>query len=249
MRTSIKALLASSVLAVATLASSPAFADDTAPPSDFTVSGNVALVTDYRFRGVSLSGGDPAIQGGITVSHSSGFYVGTWSSSIRGGDVYGEQELDLFGGWTGQVTSGLSLDAGLLVYVYPGSQTGNADYWEPYASISGTVGPATAKVGVAYAWSQSSLGDQDNTYVYGNLDVGVPNTPITVSGHVGYTDGVLSPYILAGGTKRNGWDYSIGASAAVWGPLSLGVSYIGVDGPSVNGLTDDAVVGTLTASF
>ena len=44
--------------------------------------GNVSLTTDYRFRGVSLSGGDPAIQGGITATHDSGFYVGAWSSSI-----------------------------------------------------------------------------------------------------------------------------------------------------------------------
>src|SRR5512139_3079283 len=60
MLTSVRSLLAATVLAGSVLASAPAFADDTAPPSDITVTGNVALTTDYRFRGVSLSGGDPA---------------------------------------------------------------------------------------------------------------------------------------------------------------------------------------------
>ncbi|MDE8652648.1 TorF family putative porin [Novosphingobium album (ex Liu et al. 2023)] len=249
MLTSIRGLVAASLFAATALATAtPALADDE-PASEITVTGNVALTTDYRFRGVSLSAGDPAIQGGITVTHASGFYVGTWSSSIASSDVYGGQELDLFGGWSGEVASGLTVDAGLLYYVYPGGHVGDANYFEPYASIAGAVGPAKVKVGVAYAWDQNSLGDDDNLYVYSNLDVGIPNTPLTVSAHLGYTDGVLAPAILAGGTDDSGIDWSIGASATLFGPLSLGVSYIGVDGPSVDGLTDDAVVATLTASF
>ena len=257
MHTSIRGLLAASMLAGCALAATPALADDAAPaaaaPKPITITGNVSLVTDYRFRGVSLSGGDPAIQGGITVSHKTGVYVGTWSSSIRGGSVYGEQELDVFGGWTGEVTPGLTLDAGLLYYVYPGGHVGKANYFEPYASVSGTAGPAKLKVGVAYAWKQKSLLDiagnkHDNLYVYGNVDIGIPTTPVTVSGHVGYTDGVLAPCYYCNGDKT-GVDWSIGASATVYGPLSVGVSYIGVTGPSVKSFTNDAVVGTLTASF
>ena len=122
MNMSVRGALAATLLAGTALAATPAFADEADAPAEITISGNVALTTDYRFRGVSLSGGDPAIQGGITVTHETGLYVGTWSSSIRGGDYYGEQELDLFGGWSGEVTSGLTLDAGLLIYVYPGNE-------------------------------------------------------------------------------------------------------------------------------
>ena len=109
------------------------------------------------------------------------------------------------------------------------------------------------KVGVSYAWKQNALPSvagtkHDNLYVYGNLDVAIPNTPVTVSGHIGYTDGVLAPCYYCTGDKT-GIDYSVGASATVYGPLSVGVSYIGVSGPSINNYTDDAVVGTLTASF
>jgi uncharacterized protein (TIGR02001 family) len=252
--------MAATVLACSTLATTPALAQDDAPAaqSDLTVTGNVSLVTDYRFRGVSLSGGDPAIQGGITLNHSSGFYVGTWSSSLQSTPVYGSQELDIFGGWTGEVASGLTLDAGLLYYVYPNGHLGDANYWEPYVSLSGSLGPARLKVGAAYDWKQKGLLDNagnkaDNLYVYGNLDVGVPGTPLTVSGHIGYTDGVLSPCYYCAGTgtfnDKTGWDYSIGASATIFGPLTAGISYIGVSGASVNDYTDDAVVGTLTASF
>lgn len=260
MLTSVRSLLVASMLAGSVLAATPALAEDEAPAakSDFTVTGNVALVTDYRFRGVSLSGGDPAIQGGITVSHSSGFYVGAWSSSLAHTPVYGDQELDVFGGWTGEVASGLTVDAGLLYYVYPSGHVGDGNYWEPYASISGALGPAKLKVGVAYDWKQKGLLDNagnkdDNLYVYGNLDVGVPTTPLTVSAHLGYTDGVLSPCYYCAGTPtfndKTGWDWSLGASATVFGPLTVGVSYIGVSGVSVDGYTDDTVVGTLTAAF
>ncbi len=260
MLTSVRGLMAATVLACSTLATTPALAQDDAPAaqSDLTVTGNVSLVTDYRFRGVSLSGGDPAIQGGITLNHSSGFYIGTWSSSLQSTPVYGGQELDIFGGWTGKVASGLTLDAGLLYYVYPNGHLGDANYWEPYVSLSGSLGPAKLKVGAAYDWKQKGLLDNagnkaDNLYVYGNLDVGVPGTPLTVSGHIGYTDGVLSPCYYCAGTgtfnDKTGWDYSIGASATIFGPLTAGISYIGVSGASVNDYTDDAVVGTLTASF
>src|SRR3990170_7375763 len=102
MLTSVRGLLAATILAGSALASAPAFAQDEeeAAPA-ITISGNVALTTDYRFRGVSLSAGDIALQGGIDVVHESGFYVGTWASSIQGGTPYGEVELDLYCGWGG----------------------------------------------------------------------------------------------------------------------------------------------------
>lgn len=245
MLTSVRSLMAATILAGTALAATPAFAQEEAT-SDITVSGNVALVTDYRFRGVSFSNGDPAIQGGIDIAHSSGFYVGTWGSSIEDSPTFGEMELDIYGGWSGDVTPGLTVDVGLLYYAYPAKDNGGgpSDYFEPYASISTTVGPVGATLGVAYAWDQDSLGDQDNLYIYTDLEAGIPSTPITVSGHLGYTDGVLAP-----DTDGDAIDWSIGASVTVLGGLSLGVSYIGVEGPSIKNFTDDAVVGTLSYSF
>ena len=244
MRTSIKALAASTLLAGIGFAT-PAFADETDPPSEVTLSGYVQGVSDYRFRGLSLSGGDAALQGSINVNHSSGFYVGAWASSLEDSAVYGSTELDLYAGWTGEVTPGLTLDAGLLYYVYPNGDVGDANVFEPYASLSTTMGPVSAKLGVAYAWEQDSLGGDDNLYLFTDLGVAVPNTPISLSAHLGYTDGALSPGLLTGTGKGNGFDYSLGATYAVTSNLSLGVSYVGVDGNSFDSFSNDAVVATV----
>ena len=254
MLTSFRGLVAATLTTAGLMLATPAFAQDegeaeTESTGDFTLSGNVALTTDYRFRGVSLSNGNPALQSGFDVVHKSGFYIGTWDSSLDSGDAYGDLELDFYGGWSGQVSEGLTLDAGMAWYTYPSEDVGaNVDYFEPYASLAFTLGPATATVGGAYAWKQDALGDKDNIYVYTDLGSDIPNTPISVSAHLGYTDGALAPPYLAGEADESGLDWSLGASAAV-GAFSLGVSYIGTEGPSIDGFTDDTVVATLSASF
>ncbi len=249
MLTSIRSLAAATALAGAFFASVPAFADETDPPKDITVTGNVALVSDYRFRGLSLSGGDFAVQGAININHSSGFYIGAWASSLEDSPVYGNAEVDVYAGWTGSVGGGLTADVGLLYYVYPNGTVGDANVFEPYASLSTTVGPVSAKVGVTYAWEQNSLGGDDNLYLFTDLGVGIPSTPVTISGHLGYTSGALSPNLLTLKSTDGGFDYSIGATANVTKNLSVGVSYVGVDGNSFNSFSNDAVVGTVKLSF
>ena len=247
MLTSVRSLLAATALAGA-FAATPALAQEEESTPSVTVTGSASVTSDYRFRGVSLSGGDPAIQAGITVSHESGFYVGTWGSSIDDGgtDIYGEMELDLFAGWSGEVADGVKVDAGILLYAYPTNEFGPVDYWEPYASVAGTFGPVTAKLGMAYAWEQDGLGGNDNFYVYTNFDTAIPGAPVTLSAHLGYTDGVLAPPLLAGTGDDNGLDWSIGATASIYSGLSAGVSYVGDEGPSIDGFTDDAIVATLS---
>ena len=256
MLTFLRNLSVASALAGAAFVATPAVAQDEGAvtgPSDFTVSGNVAIVTDYRFRGVSLSGGDFAIQGGIDVAHSSGFYVGTWASSLDdGGSGLGDMELDVYGGWSGDIASNLKLDAGLLYYIYPAKDQGfgKSDYFEPYVKLSSQFGPLGATLGVAYAWDQKALGSEDNLYIFTDLEVGIPRTPITLTGHLGYTDGALAPDYLGGfNNDQTALDWSIGASATVLGGLTVGVSYVGVEGKSIKNATNDAVVGTLSYSF
>lgn len=249
MLTSFRGLMAVSLAAAGLSLATPAMAQAEEEASDFTISANVALTTDYRFRGVSLSGGDPAIQGGFDVAHDSGFYVGTWASSIKGGPAYGDLELDIYAGWSGNLTDAVSVDVGVLYYLYPTEDLGlDTDYIEPYASIGVNFGPAEATFGVAYAPEQDSLGGDDNLYLYTDLGVGIANTPFTLTGHLGYTDGPLAPPLLAGSADDTGLDWSIGASVTE-GNFELGVAYIGVEGPSVNDYTDDALVATISASF
>jgi uncharacterized protein (TIGR02001 family) len=252
MLTSIRGLVAATLFVGAAFAATPAFADEAAAeteaPADITVSGYVTGVTDYRFRGLSYSGGDYAIQGSINVNHSSGFYVGAWGSNLEDSAVYGNGELDLYAGWTGALAESVTADVGVTYYVYPNGKVGDANYFEPYASLSTTMGPVSAKVGVAYAWSQDSLANDDNLYVYTDLGVGIPDTPVALSAHLGYTDGVLSPKLLTGGTG-GGFDYSVGATYNITEKLSVGVSYVGVEGASIDSFSNDAVVGSVKLAF
>lgn len=211
-----KALLALSIL-TGFGAATPAFAQD---GSGFSVSGGATLVSDYRFRGISLSDEDVALQGTLNLNHDSGFYAGAWASSLDDTPLYGEVELDLYAGWTKEVASGTSVDVGLLYYVYPDG-TGDSDYFEPYAKVSHTIGPVKGTVGLAYAWDQSAIGNDDNIYVFADLAAGIPGTPVTLKAHAGHSDGSLSP-------TGNYWDWSVGAEAAV-GPVTVGVAYVDTD--------------------
>ncbi|MEZ5743382.1 MAG: TorF family putative porin [Sphingomonadaceae bacterium] len=247
MLTSMRGLVAATILAGSTLAAAPAFAQD--EESDITISGNAAVTSDYRFRGISLSNGNVAIQGGIDVSHSSGIYIGTWGSSLTSGD-YGAIELDIYGGWSGDLAEGVSADVGVLYYAYPDGLTGaDLDYVEFYGSLGFGLGPAEATFGVAYAPSQDSLGNDDNIYAYVDLGAGIPDTPISLSAHLGYTDGVLAPPLLGGALDDSGFDWSLGADFALSENLSVGVMYVDSEGPSINNFTDSAIVATLSVSF
>ena len=72
---------------------------------------------------------------------------------------------------------------------------------------------------------------------------------MTVSAHLGYTNGSLAPTLLAGTNDDSAFDWSLGASATVLGKLTFGVSYVGVQGPSIRDLTDDTVVFSVGATF
>lgn len=105
----------------------------------FDISANVALVSDYRFRGISQTGKDAAIQGGFDMSFEPGFYLGTWASSVDFGDVddgsgsYGTMEIDYYTGWAGPIgDTDFAVDVGYAYYQYPGDTvdpTGDYDEW------------------------------------------------------------------------------------------------------------------------
>ncbi|MEQ1687092.1 MAG: TorF family putative porin [Sphingopyxis sp.] len=258
MRTSIKGLLTLSLLTFA----APAMADEEAdPPSDITVTGGISLVSDYRFRGISFSAEDIAVQGTININHSSGIYLGTWASSLDDTPVYGHTEVDIYAGYATEVAPGTTLDVGLLYYYYPNGDARaapvlpatvgvalNSDYFEPYASIKTTLGSVTVKLGAAYAWDQVALGSADNIYVFTDLGLGVPNTPISLNAHLGYSDGALA-------LGSNYWDWSLGADWAVGRGLTVGVKYVDSDLnqltgiPAADTLYDATVLFTIGASF
>lgn len=214
--------------------------DEAAKP--FTVSGSVALVSDYRFRGVSQSDKGFAVQGGLTGTHESGLYGGFWASNLAGWGTFGgpNLELDLFGGFKLPVGGG-TLDTGLTVYMFPGGAA-KTTFFEPYVKLGGTVGPVNLLAGVAYAPGQQSLGNwsntpqsrfgdkEDNLYLWGDFSTGIPETAATLKAHLGYSDG--NPGLGPNGTSvaptGQYFDLLIGIDYVV-GPVTLGIAYTDTD--------------------
>lgn len=93
-----------------------------APASPHTFTGNIALVSDYRFRGISQTFEGPALQGGFDYSHSSGIYLGNWNSSINEGAGFPEAslEMDFYGGFK-KSWGDWGIDVGAIYYYYPSS--------------------------------------------------------------------------------------------------------------------------------
>jgi len=244
MRTSILGLSAIAILMSAT----PAFAQDEVGVGPISISGSVGLVSDYRFRGFSQTGEDPAVQGGITVTSDTGLYAGTWGSSLNlpGSDL--GSEIDLFAGYSTKLAEGVTIDAGLLYYLYPKhkSVTGpiDTDFFEPYVNVTGEIGPLTLKVGANYAWDQKALGKNSAIYFHAEPSAALPGTPISLNGHIGYakSDSFL------GGVDGKVWDWSLGASAS-YRMLTFGVAYVDTNEPSVINGSDAGVVFSLTAGF
>lgn len=257
-------------LGVLALASAtPALAQDgeaTEPAPAITVTGSVSVTSDYRFRGLSQSDKDPAAQSSININHESGLYVGTWVSTIDDQTSlpgYGDVEIDLYGGFTKTLDNGLGFDVGLLYYYYadaPNRFAGarnDTDFFEPYASMNYTLGPANVKVGVNYAWNgQAGLGGDDSFYVYSNLGVSIPNTPVKLLGHIGRSKGALGAFNLDPDDDSY-VDWSLGAEASHKG-FTLGVQYVDTDvtsarlgGDRFNGLVggNATVLGYLTFAF
>jgi len=159
-------------LAAMTLVSGAVFAQ-AAPATTLTY--NVGVVTDYRYRGITQSRNEAAVQGGVDYAHKSGFYVGAWASTIKwiadysysggaktGTDISGNMELDVYGGYKFDLAKDVTMDVGFLRYQYVGntlektggtarSNYGDANTNEVYTAI--TMGPITAK----YSYSLGDL--------------------------------------------------------------------------------------------
>lgn len=100
-------------LAAAVALAIPALALPMSAQAD--VSANVGVANMYLWRGLNVSGSDAQVSGGLDYSHESGFYAGTWASSVWEGLGY---ELDLYLGFGGSVGD-FSYDVSFWEYLYP----------------------------------------------------------------------------------------------------------------------------------
>ena len=126
MRKLILSAVVASAFAIPSLASAQT-APAAAPASPHTITGNIGLFSEYRFRGIDQTAGKPALQGGFDYSHSSGIYLGNWNSNVNEGAGFpqGNLEMDFYGGWK-KSFGDFGLDLGAIYYYYPGSDANTA---------------------------------------------------------------------------------------------------------------------------
>ncbi|MDP3802443.1 TorF family putative porin [Brevundimonas sp.] len=211
----------------------PALAQEAGP---WSVEGRVGVVSDYRDRGYTLSGEEPALQGEATLSHASGLYVGVWGSTIEeygiGSDGDGaEVEVTLYAGWAGAV-AGFDVDAGVWTNVYPDGD--DVNYVEFPLQAGRTFGDATFSAGVVWAPSQTGTGDEANTWVWTRADYAPEAWPVSLHAALGHEDGGFAP------DGKTDWRLGV---AAPLGGFTLGVDWVDSD------TEDSAVVASVFRGF
>lgn len=214
------------ILAILASLSAPLYAQEAQPEHAFTY--NAALASDYRYRGISQTRLQPALQGGADYTHNpSGLYAGTWLSTIKwtrdaGGS--GDVEWDLYAGKRGQLGADVSYDVGVLGYVYPSNGLKNvpgfadADTAEIYGQLG--YGPAYAK----YSLSLTNLFGYVDSRHSGYLDLGANldlGHSLTLNLHAGRQD--VRHHNAAGYT-----DYKLGVTRN-FGTAALAVAFVGTN--------------------
>ncbi len=239
------------MLLAASAMSTPAFAQEEEASGPISLSGGVTVVNDYRFRGVSLSNEKAALQSTLTVSHESGFYAGVWGSTLPDSFAYGKYELDVYGGFATEIAPGTSVDLGVTWYTYPGRRDfiANTNYLEVIGKVSHDIGPVGATAMVAYAPDQKSIGGDDSIYLNLGLAAGIPDSPVTLTAGLGYTDGAFGVLSADG----NYLDWTAGVSFAA-GPATFAIQYVDTDIKktgikAADTLYDAGVVFSLGVSF
>jgi uncharacterized protein (TIGR02001 family) len=216
-----------------------AMAADAAPASPHTFTSNVGLVSDYLYRGISQTGGKPAIQGGFDYAHASGFYAGAWGSSISWltdspsvtGATSAQLELDTYLGFKNGFATDLSYDVGFLRYNYPAiysatlpAGAAKADTNEIYGAISWKW--LTAKYSHSTGDTFGISNASGTSYAELNASYPIADTGITLGAHYGKQTykGSSADALVAASSTPTYSDYKLSASKDFSGYV-LGLAY------------------------
>ena len=216
-----------------------------AAPEPSPITANVTITNDYRYRGISQTNYQPAIQGGFDYAHESGLYIGNWNSTINwvsnttNNGIKAPIEMDFYGGFKKElIAPGFASDFGILQYYY--NQTGgnyngmmlNPNTTEIYAAQNYTFGPLSGFGKVNYGLT-NIFGIPNSTGSYyldltSNLDTGFWG--LSLNGHIGYQyvagQPVTSGPLLQGLNNLSYTDWKVGVTKDFGGGLSLAASYV-----------------------
>lgn len=205
------------------------------------IAANVALTSDYVWRGYSQTLEDPAIQGGFDFAHDSGFAVGVWGSNVDFGEGdSADLELDLYGSYSGEFGNGIGYSVGLIYYMYPGTAAG-VDY--DWLEFNGSLGYGPVTFAVNYS---SDVYNSSETGIYYNLSAAHEIAGFTLAAGVGYYD--YDDAVFGPGVPDSVVDYHLGVGTSQLG-LDWDLSFYDTDsdGETLYGDVGEARV-VLTAS-
>jgi uncharacterized protein (TIGR02001 family) len=194
-------------IATATLLITSAFTSGTASATE-GLSANVAATSNYLWRGLEQTNGKAAISGGIDYASNSGFYVGTWASNADWADGM-TYELDVYGGFGGDINENISYDVGFIYYAYPDETSGDADFSEIYGSIS--FSSLTFGLAVLTSGEGADVGDT----IYANVDYSIAlSNEAEINLHIGsYSGDWLADDSIDYGVSISKSGFTFGASA------------------------------------
>lgn len=236
-----KLLLTSAAASLLALPAAPALAQAASPHS---LSANLGFTSNYIFRGISQTGGKPAIQGGFDYAHDSGLYVGTWASNVSWLEDFAlyrrsSLEWDFYGGFKRNIgNSDFYYDLSTIYYWYPGSKNlgvTSANTWEIAAGFGWKF------LGLKYSYALTDYfgarpipGQKTDGSWYLDFfaNYAIPNTGLAVFAHYGILD-VKNDGTELAATKASYKDWKVGASYTVQSgmlkDLELGAYYTDTD--------------------
>jgi len=239
---SMKTLIGATVAASALLAGT-AYAE----PS---ISGNVALSSDYTFRGISQTDGDPAISGGFDYTNQSGglpFYAGVWGSTIDFAAQSAELELDVYGGIKPRLNDKVGFDLGVIGYLYPSASDDGAelDYLEAYAKVGIDITPQFALGGAVYVSPEFT--GETGTGIYGEVSAAYKvSDAFSFSGAYGVQQADDADFDVGPAVEDS---YQTWNAGVVWTPqmktltgFTFDLRYVGTDIDNVDAADDRAVI-------
>ena len=197
---------------------------------EVSVSGNVAIGTDYVWRGITQSNEDMAISGGFDLE-AGNFYAGTWASNVDFEDSSDTNiELDFYGGFTGDLSETVSWDVGMIYYTYPDADDLDYDFLEIYGGLSTELEGGLGLSGYLY-W------DPDNENIYVEAAAGYSFTD-TVG-----VDASVGNYSFDGGGDYTAFSLGLGVATPVG--LDLDFRFWSADASGV----DDSFVFTVSKAL
>jgi len=220
------------------------------PASPHTFTYNIGLFSQYIFRGLTQTGENLAVQGGIDYSHASGFYAGAWASNISwledagpvGASAYDNSslELDVYGGYRNTMgETGIGYDIGLLQYIYPGDNKHNWIDNAETTEIYGALSYKWLQGKFSYIVSDDAWGTPDGQgtwYAEANANIPIAETGITANLHVGRQefDGRANGAAASNDTLYSYTDWKVGLTKSWSNGVNLGGYYTDTNAKKAN---------------